>query len=75
MAASQDHLERNRTVQADLLGLVDDAHAAATDFMEDFVTRHRWGRCVIDRPLTKWHDAAEVDTIRLARPSWHSGQR
>ena len=45
-AAGQDHLERDQPVEADLPGLVDDAHAAAPQFAQDLVAgrsgrRHR----------------------------------
>ena len=37
MAAAQDHLQSARTVQADLPGLVDHAHAAAAQLAQDLV--------------------------------------
>ncbi len=36
-AAGQDHLEGDKTVQTDLPGLVDHAHGAAGDFLDQFV--------------------------------------
>ena len=42
VAAGQDHLEGDEAVEADLPGLVDDAHAAAAELAEDLVARqHR----------------------------------
>ena len=34
----QDHLQRYHAVESHLLGLVDHAHAAASQFAEDFVS-------------------------------------
>ena len=41
MAAGQDHLQRDRAVQLDLPGLVDDAHAAAAQFPQNLVSGDR----------------------------------
>ena len=35
--AGEDHLERNPTIEANLSGLEDDAHAAAGNLAKDFV--------------------------------------
>ena len=35
--AGQDHLERDQAIEAELPGLVDDAHAAAAQLAEDFI--------------------------------------
>jgi hypothetical protein len=38
--SGQDHLERDHSVQGEMTGLVDDAHAAAAQLAQDFVTGH-----------------------------------
>jgi hypothetical protein len=37
VVAGQDHLQRHQAAQADLTGLVDDAHAAAAQLAQDLV--------------------------------------
>jgi hypothetical protein len=37
VGAGQDHLERHGALEADLPGLVDDAHASSTQLFEDLV--------------------------------------
>ncbi len=39
-AAREDHLERHRALQAELAGLVDDAHAAPPQFLQQLVAGH-----------------------------------
>ena len=51
----QDHLQRHGAIETELPGLVNDAHAAAADFLDDFVTRHH-------RQLTPAGRAAEICT-------------
>ena len=45
-AGAEDHLEGDDAVELFLAGLVDDAHAAASDFGQDFVARHLGWRVV-----------------------------
>src|SRR5262249_44111345 len=40
VAAGEDHLEGDETVQPQVAGLVDDTHAAPADFAQDLVTGH-----------------------------------
>lgn len=47
----QDHFERHQPIQPRLTGLVNDGHAASTDFAQDLIARHfRPRRGVLRRP-------------------------
>jgi hypothetical protein len=58
VAARQDHLQRHHPVGLHLARLVDDAHAALGDYLQDLVTEHPWpagGRRRGRRPLVDRH--------------------
>src|SRR3954449_4805764 len=40
VVAGQNHLERHGALETELPGSIDDPHAAAADFLNDFVARH-----------------------------------
>ncbi len=40
MSAGQDHLERAGSIESNVVGLVDDAHAATAQLAEDLISRH-----------------------------------
>jgi hypothetical protein len=37
--SAEQHLERHHSIQGDLAGLIDDAHAASPQLAKDFVSR------------------------------------
>ena len=45
----QNHLQRDQSIQSDVPGFVDDAHAASADLRDDLVTRHVHPRPASDR--------------------------
>jgi hypothetical protein len=64
MVAGQDHLEGDDAVEADLAGLVHNAHAAPAQLAEDLIARH--GRQLRRRRALP--AAAFRSTLRGGRP-------
>ena len=62
VGTGQDHLEGARAVEADLTGVVDDAHAAAAELTQDLVAGDRR-----DRPCAeyRWREGVRIRRVWL----------
>ena len=71
--AGLDHLQRHRAVEADLAGLVDDAHAAAAQLAADLVVAEVAHRCAASQVVAVAFGAAAAEGGRGRRIAGRSG--